>query len=209
MTREVTHEVTHRPTHRMRVLNPVRVALLGLATLVIPARDAAAQDICVVCTEPLGSYSCNVEGWSKFQRFRKAAQFAQLACIKDIAHRFGHGECRVRTNTTGPCLGTPYKVTLESSDVLARPPAVAPKPQPPGVAPRPGAPGQPNKPGQIRPGQVPKQPAKAEDAPPETVVELAKKATKDSEQQIKNAGKAVGGAMQKTWRCLTSLFKDC
>lgn len=201
--------MTDEVTHRIRVLGPLGLVLLGLATLFILARDAAAQEICVVCTEPLGSYSCNVEGWSKFQRFRKAAQFAQLACIKDIAHRFGHGECRVRTDTTGPCVGTPYKVTLEGSDVLASPPAVAPTAQPPGVAPQAGAPAQPNKPGQVKPGEVPKPPAKAENAPPETVVELAKKATKDSEQQIKNAGKAVGGAMQKTWRCLTSLFKDC
>lgn len=198
----MTHEVTHRATHRIRVLYLLRLVLLGLATLVVPARDAAAQDICVVCTEPLGSYSCNVEGWSKFQRFRKAAQFARLACIKDIAHRFGHGECRVRTGTTGPCLGTPYKVTLEGSDILAPPPATAP--QTPGATPRADTPAQPNK-----PGQVPNPPAKAENKPPETVVELAKKATKDSERQIKSAGKAVGGAMQKTWRCLTSLFKDC
>lgn len=192
-------------THQIRVLYPLRLALLSLATLFMPARHASAQEICVVCTQPAGAYSCNVEGWSKLKRFRKAAQLAQLACIKDIAHRHGHGECRVRTDTTGPCGGTPYKVTLRADDVPAPPPATAPQMRPPpGVTPPTGSPAQPNK-----PGQVPAPPAKAEDGPPETVVELAKKATKDSERQIKNAGKAVGGAMQKTWRCLTSFFKDC
>jgi len=46
--------------------------------------------------------------------------------------------------------------------------------------------------------------------------ELAQNTWKDSKdgienagESVKNAGKAVGGAFQKTWDCLTSLFNRC
>ena len=48
------------------------------------------------------------------------------------------------------------------------------------------------------------------------MVDLAKQAAKQTQEQIegageavKNAGKVVGGTVQKTWQCLTSLFQEC
>ena len=45
----------------------------------------------------------------------------------------------------------------------------------------------------------------APEAPPKTVVDMAK----GTGENLKKAGDAVGNAAKKTWTCLSSFFSDC
>ena len=168
-----------------------------MAALLTMAVPASAQSLCVTCTQPQASYSCDVEGWSKLQSLRKGSSLAQMACITDIAKRYGHGECRVREGYVGSCMGARHVVSLKAAPTTAPPQAGAAPPVAPG-------------------GQQPPAPTVAKNQPPRTVVEMAGNAAKDTERQIEKAGKAVekttkavGGAVSKTWRCIVSLFSNC
>ena len=166
------------------------LAITALAVGLVVCGSARSQGICVTCEEPAGSYACNVEHWEKLQKFRGGSQLASMACIKDIAQRYGHARCGVRTGVAGPCIGPAHTVTVNGEN----PPqstAGAPPAAPPAVA----------APTDSKP--------KPESETPKTVAELAKKATKDSQTQIEKAGEAVGSAVKNSWRCLSSLFQNC
>ena len=56
----------------------------------------------------------------------------------------------------------------------------------------------------------------AEEAPPRTVEEMAKRSLNKSKknleeagQSVEKAGSSVSDAAKKTWNCLTSLFSKC
>ncbi len=175
----------------------IRLAAVAVAALLALGASARAQGICVTCSQPNGAYACDIDGWDKLENLRKGTRMAQIACITDIAKRYGHGECRVRQGMVGPCMGHRHLVSLKAAPA-SPPQGVATAPLPPAnVKPRP-------------PGPAP------QNQPPRTVVEMAGNAAKDTGKQLEKAGeavektgKAVGGAVSKTWRCITSLFSDC
>jgi hypothetical protein len=163
------------------------------ATLTALPSMTRAQSVCVSCDSPAGSYNCRLDPAVGQSAGKRAQRLLQLACIQDIAKRFGHEACRVRRGAVGPCTGEPYTISLHPPDANAPPSPYQARPA--------------TDPGQQR-ATRPAKPRKKDD-PPKTVVELAEKAGKDSQKQLQKAGKAVGRAVSKTWRCVTSLFGDC
>jgi hypothetical protein len=68
---------------------------------------------------------------------------------------------------------------------------------------------------QVQPATAP-QPAPVSDAPPQTVVDLAKQANEKTAEQVKKAGESVKQAgesvkqaTKKTWDCVFSFFTRC
>jgi len=171
---------------------------------------AEAQGICVSCTEPAVSYQCSVQHVdkvNKYMRGEKAVQLMRLACIKDIARLYGHASCQVGGETATTCVGKTHMVSFQSLIAMATA-GRAKQSTPPETGPV-TAEQKPQLPGAPKPNGDQKR-------PPRTVAELIKNSTKGSEKQLKKArdalsstGKAVGGSLNKTWRCLRSLFKDC
>lgn len=173
-----------------RTICVIAIVTAALAVLTISAQ---AQSICVSCDNPSATYACRLDAAFGQPEGKQLKRLVRLSCLQDIAKAFGHEVCRVRRGAVGPCTGEPYTIKLRRPDADAPP-----------------------SPYQARPSKEPAQqraarPAKPRrrDDPPKTVVELAEKAGKDSEKQLKKAGKAVGRAVRKTWRCVTSLFGNC
>jgi hypothetical protein len=168
------------------------------------ASPALAQDACIICTEPEQVYLCSVEKSDRVRRFAAAADKAiQFACIKEMAKIGGHATCRVRRDVdVAVCHGLPQTVLLGSLLEAAEQHEAAVKSAAPPVAEKPV-------PQKLPPGSSPP------DAP-QTVVELARRANEQSAEQLKQAGhevqqagKKVGGAVERTWDCLISLFQRC
>ena len=66
----------------------------------------------------------------------------------------------------------------------------------------------PNQPPAPRPPQLAAADPWAE-APPQTVLELAKRTNEKTAEQMKKAGDTVKEATKKTWDCMLSLFTRC
>jgi hypothetical protein len=172
-----------------------RGALPGGARLLAPllfvvATGAHAQEYCVVCSEPRAVYRCVIDGAQP-----QGGQPLQMLCVTAMAKAGGHGACKVTRGTVFDCDGPVKRVPWAASTA----PAGAP-PQRDGAAVQPEGP---------RP-----------DAPPDTVVEMARRANEQTSEQMKKAGEnisdgaksvgeAVGNATKKTWDCMTSLFTRC
>ncbi len=169
--------------------SPVQSALVQSAPA---APTPAAADLCVMCEEPPARYRCRAE---RAEPNAPPAQGLQIKCVTEISRDRGHGRCRIDKSTLGEaCSGTFVAVS-------------APPPALPGSAPQEIA-----KPTQAAAPAVKK--------PPETMEALAKEAAKQSSDAVKEtsdaAGRsidkattAVGGALQKSWNCVSSLFARC
>jgi len=171
-------------------------AALGLAGLVLAGvLPANAQETCVVCKVPDATYRCAVEKAEKLERFGRGAERAiDLACAKELARQGGHASCSVRREAPGTACAGSLR-TLSIANVLAALSSAEPAaPASPVAAPA---------------AQAEVKPAEPKAGPPRTVQELAERTSETSKQQLKQAGTAVGGAMEKTWDCLSSLFKRC
>lgn len=165
-------------------------ATLAGACLMV-ATPAVSQDICIVCEEPKATYRCAPQDGS----VRAGDVRLAFSCITELARTGGHSSCGVSRKQAGPCDGPLRTVSVigpELPVVMGRPPeadagGIPASPVPPPV------------------------PAKAEKkpGPPDTVVELAKRTADSSKEQLKKAGDGVTGAAKKSWRCLTSFFKEC
>lgn len=161
-----------------------RLAVLLLAVLSAqPARAGEAPPVCVACKGPEVSYVCRVslpEG---------SAVTANVAvyCLTEIARQHGHASCAIRRGTSEACAGSVVALTYQGEP--AAPAALA------GPAPEPAAAGAAQEP-----------PVEAE---PKTLVEMTAKASKQSQKQWQAAGRSMQELGQKTWTCLSSLFKSC
>ncbi len=180
----------------MRLTGLLGFAIGLVATCSVQA--ASAQEICVVCSEPATTYRCQVKGSEKLQGVNRAERAVRFACVRGIARLGRHGSCRAGPTTGAACEGR--AVMLEASHLLAVPPA-------------------PNRTA-IPPEKTGPEPSKRGNAPPRTVKELAKNTLEDSKKSLqgagktvtegaKKAGRAVGGVMQRSWDCVTSLFRKC
>lgn len=158
----------------------IRAAVV-LAAVAAGEGNARAQDICIVCEEPRATYRCVAQDGPT----RPSDAHLQLACITELAKSGGHASCSASRKQTGPCEGAVRQVSAGAApQVLSQPPGGTPD---------------------ASRGEAGKKPK----GPPETVEELAKQTAKSTKEQIVKAGDSVGGAAKKSWRCLTSLFKDC
>jgi hypothetical protein len=179
----------------------VAVAAASGASMLAPS-PAAAQEACIICTGPDQAYRCSVEKSDKIRKLGAADKAIQYACVKEMAKIGGHDTCRVRRDAdVGQCNGLPQTVLLDSlleaaeqqeavvKQAVGKPADKAVTKLPPGSSPP--------------------------DAP-KTMVELARRANEQSAEQMKQAGnqvqhvgQQVGGAVQKTWTCVISLFQRC
>lgn len=153
---------------------------------------AVADDVCVACTEPARTYRCRVAEAEGRPAFKGAGKLAQVVCIAELAKRGGHAACSVRRDGLSSCLGDVAVVDASALAAIAAPAAGPAQPPVDGADVATAAPTKPKT-----------------DAPPATVVELAKRTGEASKRQFETAGETVGGAMKKTWRCISSLFSGC
>jgi len=164
-------------------LRPLGPGLLMTAVLI---GTASAAEMCVVCSEPAATYRCTVEHGEKAQQFRGGDRVLQYLCITELAKAGHHARCAVSRDPPSSCLGEGRTVT--ATGVEGREQGEAARAAP-------------------RAAQAPD--AAPKDDAPKTLVELARKTNDSVKDSAKSAGSAVGGAIQKTWNCLTSLFQGC
>ena len=178
------NEGSARRLPRMKLLLALLFAALGAA--------AAAQEYCVVCSEPNALYRCVIDGAQP-----QGGQPLQMLCVTAMAKAGGHSTCTVKRGTVFDCDAPVRRVPWTASNAPA--------------ATAPGASAAPADPGSTK--------GSPED-PPQTVVEMAKRANQQTSDQMKKAGenlkegaKSMGDAMsnatKKTWDCMTSLFTRC
>jgi hypothetical protein len=173
---------------------------LGLFAVVaaygVSSAPVSAQEACIICTGPDQAYLCSVEKSDKIRKFAAVDKAIQFACIKEMARIGSHEICRVRRDAdVAACNGLKQTVLLGSLlDAAEQQEAAAKSALPPAA--------EKATPQKLPPGSSPP------DAP-KTMVELARRANEQSAEQMKQTGKQVGGAVQKTWDCVTSLFQRC
>ena len=194
---------------------PPAMAALAMALL---SSAASAQEYCVTCTGPEASYRCVIGGEAS-QAARSAR--AQFLCITELAKAGGHASCSAARGQATPCAGETRTVMFSLADPNATPTeATVPGPVgqpslPPAAAISP-PPGQGLAPVELPPvGQHQPQPLPPPDETaatpspnnqkPNMVEDLANKTGK----AVTDTGKAVGGAVKKSWDCVTSLFGNC
>jgi hypothetical protein len=186
----------------------VAAAALAAVTTLFAASPVVAQEACIICSEPEKVYLCSVEKSDKVQKLGIAEKAVQYVCITEMAKLGGHGTCRVRRDVElGSCSGQPQTVSVASL-IDAATDAKRPVPVVPSGAIA-GASAASPAPTKAPPGSSPT------DAP-KTMVELARRTSEQSSEQLKQAGdqvqqagKQVGGVVQRTWTCMTSLFQRC
>jgi hypothetical protein len=171
------------------------LAGVGLGLLVTSVTgQAAAQEYCVTCSEPQGLYRCVIDGAQP-----RGGQSLQMLCVTAMAKEGRHATCSVKRGTVFECDGAVKHIpwaALDSAQQPETPPPVAIQPTP---KPAPAA-----------------APSPAPDAPPQTVVDLAKQANEKTAQQmkkagdsVKQAGETVKEATKKAWDCVFSFFSRC
>lgn len=171
----------------------VATALCGIFSV------AVAQEYCVTCTGPDATYRCMIGGDGA-----PAAKSSrgQLLCITELARAGGHASCGVTRNTEAPCAGELKTVMFPQAPVDPNAPPMADAP-PPGMTAPQGA--EPGTDAAAAPGGEPA----ADEPKPSTVADLTKKTIDKTGEGIEKAGNAVGNAVKKTWKCLSSFFGDC
>ena len=189
-------------------------ALSGLAW----SNAAHAGDVCVVCSDPVATYRCEIAG---ADGAKPQEPGLQLACIKQIATRGGHGSCSVNTRVGGPCDGVLVVIEAQSVDRPTPPVADNGVPKAPVILP------PVNEGVSEATGGAPPAGSAAPGAPPATVEALAKIAAEQTKkdwektkatvndsaqaagQQVTKAGATVGSVFKKSWDCLSTLFTGC
>lgn len=173
------------------------------------ASRAAAQEYCVACSEPNALYRCIIDGAQP-----GGAQSLPMLCVTTMARQGGHATCGVKRGTVFDCNGVirhiPWAAEAPRGPDAAQPLPWATQPAPraePAAIPPPAGPS-------LAPSAQPP-PAKP-DEPPQTVLEMARRANEDTARQMKKAGETVGKAgetmkqaTKKTWDCLVSFFTKC
>ncbi len=181
---------------------------------------AEAREACVRCDGPYALYNCVVDDAEV-----PTDASIHLLCITELAKRHGHKTCGVDRNLDNAAW--PGEVaSLSPSSNFAWPQSPPPSfsatphradgdPLPPGEEEALGqntAEGTPSSPPKTV-EELAKQTAKASkeglETAGKTVTETAKNAADATGKTLKKTGDAIGGAAQKTWRCLTSFFGDC
>jgi hypothetical protein len=197
-----------------RIAHPLGIMLTVLTCSLVG--QAEAQEYCVACSEPSAVYRCVIEGAQP-----RGGQSLQMLCVMTMAKQGGHATCSVKGGTVFDCNGavkrvpwTPLEAPQQQPEQAQPLPWAQPAPKPEPVA-APPPPVVPASPPACAPTPEPA-PASAPNAPPETMLELAKRANEDTAKQMKKAGETmqkagetVKDATKKTWDCVISLFTRC
>ena len=158
----------------------------GLALLLaLGAGSAEGQEFCVACSDPPGIYRCVIDGAQP-----RGGQSLQMLCVTAMAKEGGHATCSVKRATVFDCDGAVKRIPWTALEPLSQP-QVSSSREAPAEAAKPAA------------------AAPAPDAPPQTMVDLAKQANEKTVEQMKKAGESVKQATKKTWECVVSLFTRC
>jgi hypothetical protein len=183
----------NRESHSSRVGLSVHAFFsIAVGSVAFGVAPAAAQEMCVTCSGPAATYRCTVEKSEKLATFGAAGdRILQLVCAKELARSDRHESCSAKREAPAQCLGELREIPLAS--VIEAASAAAPKQAP--VAPVPPA----------APAAPPVPAADPKDAPPRTMLELAKRTGETSKKQLEK----VGTAAERTWDCITSLFSRC
>lgn len=190
------------------MLRSMIAAATCLAAILLGQTAATAQqsEFCVRCMSPEARYRCAPQISDELRRVLPNERVLKFACIKDIAKAYRHEKCSVKETVGEPCDGE--TVVLNLNELAEQYTRRMPGPLRRSLS---GA----GKPATGSPDEKELKPADP-NAPPKTVVEMAKRTAETSNKQIEDAGKAVqdagsfvGGAVEKSWRCLSSLFNDC
>jgi hypothetical protein len=172
----------------------VGVGLGALVTSVVG--ETAAQEYCVACTEPNGLYRCVIDGAQP-----RGGQSLQLLCVTAMAKNGGHATCSVKRANVFECDGAVKHIPWAALDSGPQPETPLPLAVQSEPAPNPAPTAAPSP---------------APNAPPQTMVDLAKQANEKTAEQVKKAGESVKQAgesvkqaTQKTWDCVFSFFSRC
>ena len=161
---------------------------LGLgALLTLGGGPAAAQEYCVACSEPAGLYRCVIDGAQP-----RGGQSLQMLCVTAMAKEGGHATCSVKRGTVFECDAAVKHIPWAALDAGPQPETPQPLATAPPPRPVPAAAASP-----------------APEAPPKTMVDLAKQANEKTVEQVKKAGESVKQATKKTWDCVFSFFTRC
>lgn len=209
------------------------VIAITTVTIAVLTQDASATEYCVVCAGPEATYKCQVDGTPGGNN---SDPRQQLLCISELAKLGGHDSCSINRKAADPnggetCAGELKVLSAPASAPPLNPqsatttdaPAPSSHPIPAAETQRPLDPAQPEAPAEPSPDKV-----------PQTMEELAGQTVKNSKENLKKAGDAIGGtgeaiaggakkagesigeagssvgtAAKKTWNCLASLFNDC
>src|SRR5262245_34960619 len=170
-----------------RMAHPTGAALAVLTFLLVG--QAEAQEYCVSCSEPNALYRCVIEGAQP-----RGGQSLQMLCVTAMAKDGGHATCSVKRGTVFECDGAVKRVPWAALDAPAQQEGSAPQPWAPATAARPEPAASPPPPAAPAPGA-----ASGPEAPPQTVLELAKRTNEKTAEQMKKAGETVKEATKKTW----------
>ena len=121
-----------------------------------------------------------------------------MLCVTAMAKDGKHATCSVKRATVFECDGAVKHVPWAALEIGQQPEAACPCPSSLRPSPR-------------RPPRRPRA-----DAPPQTMVDLAKQANEKTAEQVqkagqsvKQAGETVKDATKKTWDCVFSFFTRC
>ncbi len=176
-------------------------ALLSLIATLPAANRAMAQEVCVECSGPDTRYRCSIRDFEKIAKYQASSKVLEYVCITELARAGGHASCRAGNSFQGPCIGQSRQ--LDPATVGELPPEPAAKASVAGAEPR--------NPSNDPAAQPPAKNQAGRDSP-QTLEELARRNKLDMsgvKDGLNTAGKAVGGAVKSSWRCLSSLFSDC
>ena len=182
-----------------RIAQPIGAVLAVLTCLQVG--PAEAQEYCVSCSEPNALYRCVIEGAQP-----RGGQSLQMLCVTAMAKDGGHATCSVKRGTVFECDGTVKRVPWAALNVPAQTEAAAPQPWAIETAPPKPAPAASPVPSAAAPAPAA---TPGPEAPPQTVLELAKRTNEKTTEQMKKAGDTVKEATKKTWDCMLSLFTRC
>ena len=193
---------------------PPAMAVLAMAVL---SGAASAQEYCVTCTGPEAMYRCVIGGEASLAARSSRAQFL---CITELAKAGGHASCSAARGQATPCPGETRTVMFSLADPNGMP-AEATAPVPMGQpSPPPAAAVSPSPGHGLAPVELPPVGHQQEPLPPpnETAANPAHNTQKPNMVEdlanktgkaVTDTGKAVGGAVKKSWDCVTSLFGNC
>jgi hypothetical protein len=173
---------------------------LAAVSVCLLASGAGAQEYCVSCTGPDALYRCVIDNAQP-----GGGQPLQMLCITTMAKQGGHATCAVKRGTVFQCDGAVKRIPWAA--------LTAPQPAEPGHAPPSGTQPAARPETATAPAPPPgpaSQPAESRhEPPPDTMLDLAKRANEDTAKQVRKAGETMKEATRKTWDCVASLFTRC
>ena len=161
--------------------------LLAVVMIWFGAHSSLANSVCVRCEGPVGVYSCSYAPGPSGRIPRKSDRALKFSCIQDVARQYQHASCSVLREQLGVCNGQVHMMS-------------------------PGAPlattSEPTPQSDVGAGKE-SAVAQNKQREPKTVVDMAKRTARNTQEQFDKSAKTVSKAARSTWRCISSLFSKC